>query len=102
MSVGLYWTIWFLTWLCQIYLLVLVCRAILSWIEALNPSWRPKATWALFFANLLYALTDPPLKIIGKFVKPLRFGGIGLDLSFIVLFLAVMVLQRLIIQLAYL
>ena len=48
----------------------------------------------MVLANLIYKLTDPPLKLLAKFIPPLNLGGVSLDLGFIVLFIAVQVIQR--------
>jgi YggT family protein len=39
-----------------------------------------------------YSITDPPLKLLRRYIPPLRFGGIALDLSFLVLFVIVYLL----------
>jgi len=38
--------------------------------------------------EIVYAITDPPMKFVGRFIPPLRIGGVALDLSFIVILLA--------------
>jgi YggT family protein len=37
--------------------------------------------------EVVYTITDPPLRALRKVIPPLRFGGIALDLSFMVLLL---------------
>jgi YggT family protein len=64
-----------------------------------KPSWTPRGLM-LWFAESVYTFTDPPLNFFRKFIPPLRLGGVALDLSFIVLFFAVQILQGL--ALAYL
>ena len=54
----------------------------------------------LWFAESVYTFTDPPIKFFRRFIPPLRLGGVALDLSFIVLFFAVQILQS--IAIAYL
>jgi YggT family protein len=39
--------------------------------------------------EVLYSCTDPPLKFLRRFIPPLRLGGVSLDLSFLVLFVIV-------------
>jgi YggT family protein len=50
-------------------------------------NWRPKSGLIALF-EIVYAITDPPMKFVGRFVPPLRLGGVSLDLAFIVLLLA--------------
>lgn len=48
----------------------------------------------LVLANLVYALTDPPLRLLRRFIPPLRLGNVALDVGFVVLFLGVAILGR--------
>ena len=49
----------------------------------------------LVVANLVYGLTDPPLRRLRRMIPALRLGGMGIDLSFLVLVVAIVILQRL-------
>ena len=53
----------------------------------------------LALAELIYSVTDRPLRFVRQFVPPLRLGGISLDLSFIVVFFVVQLLMRLVVVL---
>ena len=44
-------------------------------------------------ANLVYALTDPPLRVIRRRVPMARLGGVGIDLSFLVLVFGIWIIQ---------
>jgi YggT family protein len=46
----------------------------------------------LVLAEATYTVTDPPLKLLKRFIPDLRLGGVALDLSFTVLFLVVWVM----------
>jgi YggT family protein len=72
-------------WVLQLYLLTLFARLILDYVRIFSPSWRPRGIF-LAAADLVFRLTDPPLKFIGRFVPPLRLGAIAFDMSFIVLY----------------
>lgn len=41
------------------------------------------------FVESIYSVTDPPMRFVGRYVPPLRLGGVSIDLSFIVLFMVV-------------
>lgn len=84
------------------YLLLLIARALLSWVQVFNPYWRPQHPILLFVVKVVYLLTERPLCFIGRYVKPIQFGNVGIDLSFIILFLLVMVLQSLALKGLYL
>jgi len=76
-----------------LYLVVLIGRLVLDWVQVFSRDWRPRGA-LLILAELIYTLTDPPLKWLRRYIPPLRLGGIALDLGFIILFLAVSILMR--------
>ena len=82
-----------LFWACQLYVLVLIGRVVLDFVQILSRDWYPSGALVVL-ANLIYKLTDPPLKLLAKFIPPLNLGGVSLALGFIVLFIAVQVIQR--------
>ena len=71
-----------------IYWLILIGRLIFDWVQVFARDWRPKGP-VLVIAEAIYTLTDPPLNFLRRFIPPLRLGQISLDLSFLVLILAV-------------
>lgn len=84
--------------LLDIYVLVLIVRLVFDYISMFARSWRPRGP-VLVLAEVLYALTDPPLNAIRRFVPPLRLGSISLDLGFLILIFGVSILRNLLISL---
>ncbi|HET7761695.1 MAG TPA: YggT family protein [Phycicoccus sp.] len=74
-----------------LYLLVLIGRVVFDWIRIFAREWRPRGA-VLLVAEPVYTLTEPPLRALRKVLPPLRLGGVSIDLSFMVLFIAVYVL----------
>jgi YggT family protein len=74
----------FVLFLC---LVVLMIRLVLDLIRGFARDWRPRGA-VLVVAEPVYTLTDPPLKALRRVIPPLNLGGISLDLSFFVLFIA--------------
>jgi YggT family protein len=74
-----------------LYLLVLIGRVVFDWIRIFARDWRPRGA-VLLVAEPVYTLTEPPLRALRKVLPPLRLGGVSIDLSFMVLFIAVYVL----------
>ena len=83
----------------QVFIFALFARLILDYVRMFKPGWSPRGLM-LWFAESVYTFTDPPIKFFRRFIPPLRLGGVALDLSFVVLFFAVQILQTL--ALAYL
>jgi YggT family protein len=78
--------------LLTIYLVVLLLRAIASWIEVLGRI--PYSSPLRKVIDILHRLTDPLVRPIGRIVPPVRLGGMGFDVAFLILFIAVVILQR--------
>jgi YggT family protein len=77
--------------LLYLFLLFLIGRLILEYVQRFARSWRPTGV-VLVLAEATYTVTDPPLKLLKRFIPDLRLGGVALDLSFTVLFLVVWVM----------
>jgi YggT family protein len=81
-----------------IYLLILIVRMIFTWIQTFSRSWTPTG-FLLVVAESVFTLTDPPLRFLRRYIRPLRIGSVALDLSFMVLFFAVLILIEVIVPL---
>lgn len=88
-----------LSLLIQIFLIMLFARLILDYARMFARSWRPKGL-VLALAEIVFAITDPPLRFVRKFVPPLRLGAVSLDLSFIVVFFGLQLLSRLVLTIS--
>lgn len=82
-----------LTYLLSIYLVVLIGRMIIGWIQVFARSWRPTGV-VLVLAEGIFTATDPPLKFLRRFIPPLRIGTVAMDLSYMVLFIVVLILLQ--------
>ena len=80
-----------LTYALTIYLVILIARMIFGWVQVFAREWRPKGI-VLVLAEAIYTVTDPPLKFLRRFIPPLRIGMVAMDLSFMVLFIVVLIL----------
>ena len=75
-----------LAYLVEAYVLVLIVRALLSWFPA-----RPGS--ALFgIARALDSVTEPVLRPIRRVLPPIRAGGMGIDLSIIIVIIVAQVI----------
>ena len=64
-----------------IFVLILLVRLILDWVPMFNREWRPRGA-GLIAAEIVYTVTDPPIKLFRRFIPPLRVGGIAIDFAF--------------------
>ena len=74
-----------------IYLVILIGRMIFGWVQVFARDWRPTGI-LLVLAEAIFTVTDPPLKFLRRFIPPLRLGMVAMDLSFMVLFIVVLIL----------
>ncbi len=77
----------------SVYLVLLIIRLILSWIQVYARDWTPSGV-ILVVAEGVYTATDPPLRFLRRYIRPLRIGSVALDLSFMLLFVVVYVLWQ--------
>lgn len=85
---GIRTTLYLIVWL---YLIVLLTRLVLDWVQVFARSWRPRGPM-LVIAETVYTLTDPPIKAVRRVLPPLRIGAVALDLGFLVVLVGVYVL----------
>ncbi len=71
--------------LLNIFILSLFARVILDYVRIFSPSWRPKGI-ILAIAELVYAVTDPIMRFVRRFIPSLRIGPVAIDISFILIF----------------
>ena len=68
-----------------LFLIFLLARAVLDWVQFFARDWRPRGA-ALVVAEATYTVTDPPLKALRRVIPPLRLGNVSLDVAYMVLF----------------
>lgn len=71
-----------------LFFIALLIRLVYDWVQVFARSWKPRGA-ALVVAHGVYSVTDPPLRVLRRWLPPLRLGGISLDLGFLALFVAV-------------
>ena len=80
-----------LTYVLYFFMLLRLARLVLETLQAFARSWRPTGV-VLVIAETAYTVTDPPLKLLRRFIPPIRFGSLAFDLSFTLLFVLVWVM----------
>jgi YggT family protein len=77
--------------LLYLFLLFLIGRLVLDYVRQFARSWRPTGV-VLVLAEVTYTVTEPPLKLLRRFIPNVRLGNLAFDLSFTVLFLVVLIM----------
>lgn len=89
-----------LYFLLTIFLWLLLIRLVVDWVQVFARSWSPKGP-VLVVLEVVYSATDPPIKFVRRFVPPLRIGSIALDTSFLIVLVAVYLLQMVVVRLPF-
>ena len=77
--------------LLEIFLFALLGRLILDYVRMFARTWKPSGI-SLYLVEAIYAITDQPMRFVGRYIPPLRLGAVSLDMSFIVLFFGIQLL----------
>lgn len=83
-----------LFWLLFAFWLLLTARIVVELVRAFARDWRPTGGVAVVLETI-YTMTDPPVRLLRRIIPVVRIGGVGLDLSIMVLLLVVFILMQL-------
>ncbi|WP_243793274.1 YggT family protein [Saccharopolyspora gloriosae] len=78
--------------------LLLTARIVIELVRVFARDWRPAGGVAIALESI-YTVTDPPIRLLRRVIPTVRIGGVGLDLSIMVLLLVVFILMQLLLKL---
>ncbi|MFC5289210.1 YggT family protein [Actinokineospora guangxiensis] len=81
-------------WVLFAFWLLLTARVVVELVRTFARGWRPAGGVAVTLETI-YTVTDPPVRLVRRIIPTVRIGGVGLDLSIMVLLLVVFILMRL-------
>ncbi len=93
----LFWSV--IAFVLYLYLLLVLARIIVDITRQFARSWRPVGVTAVGL-ELVYASTDPPVKLLRRLIPPVRLGSLSLDLSIMILWIGILALRLLALSLA--
>jgi YggT family protein len=82
-----------LYYLLFLFWLLLVARIVAELVRSFARQWVPAGASAVTL-ELVFTATDPPVKMLRRVIPVVRIGGVGLDLSIMVLLLVVFILMN--------
>ena len=74
-----------------IFFVLMWARFILDLVRTFVRGWRPRG-FGLVLAELVFSITDPPIKLVRRVIPPLRIGGAALDFAWTIVMLVTVVL----------
>jgi YggT family protein len=80
-------------WLLFLYSLILIATVIVSWVSVMSPRFPPAYGPGRKAVDFLHAVTEPVVRPVRRVVPPVGAGGMAIDLSFLIVMIAVFVLQ---------
>jgi YggT family protein len=79
--------------LLYIFLIVLLARFVLGAVLAYGRRWQP-GRGASAGLEVVWSVTDPPLRALRRVIPPLRIGTVSIDLASLVLLVILFVLME--------
>lgn len=68
--------------------LLLTARIVVEIVRSFARSWTPTRSRAVAL-EVVYLVTDPPVKLLRRLIPIVRIGGVGLDLSIMIVLVVV-------------
>ncbi|MQY25550.1 YggT family protein [Nocardia aurantia] len=72
--------------------LLLIGRIVVEFIRSFARDWHPRGV-VVVVLEVVFSITDPPVKLLRRLIPPVNLGGIRLDLSIMVLIFIVFILM---------
>jgi YggT family protein len=74
-----------------LYWVILIGRLVFDFVQVFARDWHPRGV-VLLLAEAIYTVTDPPLRLLRRFIPPLRIGQVQFDLAFLILLIGLQIL----------
>ena len=80
-----------------VFIALLWVRFVVDWVQVFARSWSPSGP-ILVLLEVVYSVTDPPIKALRRVIPPLRLGAVAIDLSFIIVLVTAYLLLSVVAQ----
>ena len=75
------------------FIVLMWVRFVVDWVQVFARSWTPHGP-LLVLCEVVYSVTDPPVRGLRRLIPPLRMGSVVIDLSFIIVMITAYVLLQ--------
>ncbi|MFT3715447.1 MAG: YggT family protein [Gordonia sp. (in: high G+C Gram-positive bacteria)] len=86
--------LWIVYLILFLYWLLLIGRMVLEIVQSIARHWRPRGA-VVVVVETIFTLTDPPVKLLRRVLKPIDLGSVRLDLSLFLVLIVVTIGMRL-------
>lgn len=87
-------------YLLLLYSFVMWGRFILDLVRNFSRGWRPRG-FTLVLSEIIYALTDPPIRLVRRIVPTIRIGGFALDFAWSIVMIVTLILLSIVTPFTY-
>lgn len=81
----------------NVFIIMMWARLVLDLARTFAREWRPRGA-LLVLAEVVFTVTDPPVKLVRRVIPPLRVGGIALDFAWTIVLLVCLLLVSIIVR----
>jgi len=83
----------------QAYLILLIARIVVDYVFIFARDWRPSGP-VLVLIELIYTVTDPPIKLLQRVIPSIRVGMFDFQLTvvFLILFILIRILSGIVLM----
>lgn len=78
----------------EVFTFLLIARILIEMVQSFSRNFRPPR-WFVMIAEPIFVITDPPVKALRRVIPPVRMGSVALDVSVLVLFFGLQLIQML-------
>ena len=78
-----------------VFIALMWIRFVVDWVQVFARSWSPVGV-LLILLEVVYSVTDPPIKALRRVIPPLRIGSVAVDLSFIIVMIVAWLLLQIV------
>lgn len=91
--------LWILYFALFLYLLLLLGRFVVEMVQSFAHRWRPSGP-AVVVIEIVFSLTDPPVKLLRRLIPPLPLGPVRLDLSLLIVLIVLSISMQVVFRFA--
>ena len=86
----LIWSV--IAFVAYLLLVAVLIRVVIEITRSFARSWRPLGATAVGL-EIVYTVTDPPVRLLRRAIPPLRIGQVSLDLSVLILLIGLSIIR---------
>ncbi|MGB3696163.1 MAG: YggT family protein [Gordonia sp. (in: high G+C Gram-positive bacteria)] len=91
--------LWILYFVLFCYVLLMLGRFVVEMVQSFARRWHPSGP-AVVVIEVVFTVTDPPVKLLRRLIPPLPLGPVRLDLSLLIVLIVLSIAMRVVLGFA--